>query len=236
MVQALLAEDPKKVEPYLIGRHAGKGHQEALDSIKPRVITWTFGECIEEVIKARTKEGVKNHLTPNGVKDLRGAFARPECEGLKRTPACYVTKGQVEDIRDKCAETYGVSVAKKVVTYTRSTLDWCLRYQSQKSGLSDRDVWWKLLYGPYHIKPRDRKPEIEDVVRSLLLAEDYLTKPMPGRIMNKPGVGAGVLAGLWWLTMTCQRGTAGMGLRAYNRQGADVADPRTRGAAPTQAA
>jgi len=215
-VQGLLNDDPKKVEPYLAGRHAGKGHQEALDSIKPDVDTWTFGECIEEVIKGRTTTGSKNPLKPSGVKDLRGAFSRPECVELKATPACYVTKGQIEDIRGKVAEAYGVSVAKKIVTYTRSVMDWCLRYQSRKSGLSDRDVWWKLLHDPYQVEPRDRKPEIADIVSSLLLAEDYLTKPLPGRIVDKPGVGAGVLAGLWWLVLTCQRGGAGMGLRSYN--------------------
>lgn len=215
-VQALLNDDPKKVEPYLTGRHAGKGHQEALDSIKSDVTTWTFGECVEQVIAGRTSPGAKNPLKPNGVKDLRGAFARPECEGLKSTPSCYVTKGQVEDVRDKVANAYGVSVAKKVVTYTRSILDWCLRFQSAKSGLSDRDVWWKLLHDPYHVEPRDRKPEIEDIVGSLLLAEKYLSTPLPGRMVDKPSVGAGVLAGLWWLVLTCQRGGAGMGLRAYN--------------------
>lgn len=215
-VQALLADDPRKVEPYLAGRHAGKSHQEAMDSIRVEATTWTFGECIEQVISGRTKEGAKNPLKPTGVKDLRGAFSRPECEALKATPACHVTKGQVEDIRDKCATAYGVSVAKKLVTYTRSVLDWCLRFQSAKSGLSDRDVWWRLLHDPYHIEARERKPEIEDVVRSLLLAEEFLAKPLPGRMVDKPGVGAGVLAGLWWLVLTCQRGGAGMGLRAYN--------------------
>lgn len=215
-VQALLNDDPKKVEPYLKARHAGARHQDALDSIKPDVETWTFGECVEEVIKGRTAVGARNPLKPNGVKDLRGAFNRPECDELKATPACYVTKGQIEDIRDKVAETYGVSVAKKIVTYTRSTLDWCLRFQSAKAGLSDRDVWWRLLFDPYKIEPRERKPEIADIVGSLLLAEEYLSKPLPGRMVDKPGVGAGVLAGLWWLVLTCQRGGAGMGLKSYN--------------------
>jgi hypothetical protein len=215
-VQALLNDDPKKVEPYLTGRHAGKNHQEALDAIRPDVETWTFGECVDQVIKGRTSPGAKAPLKPNGVKDLRGAFNRPECEELKATPACYVTKRQIEDLRDKVAETYGISVGKKVVTYTRSVLDWCLRYQSGKSGLSDRDVWWRMLHDPYHIEPRQRTPEIADIVASLLLAEEHLSKPLPGRIVDKPGVGAGVLAGLWWLVLTCQRGGAGMGLRSYN--------------------
>ena len=86
----------------------------------------------------------------------------------------------------------------------------------RQSGITGSDPWWELLHAPYKVKERTRKPSIEDIVKTLILAEEYLDKPLPGRMMVRASVGAGVLAGLWFVVMTCQRSDAAMNLKTYN--------------------
>lgn len=119
-------------------------------------------------------------------------------------------------MRDWVKKNVGTSPAIKVITYTRTVLDYCAKNHAGQSGLETVDPWWTLLHAPYRVKARERSPEVEDIVKSLLIAEEYLDKKLPGRAVNKPGVNPGTLAGLWWLALTCQRATAGMSLLRHD--------------------
>lgn len=59
----------------------------------------------------------------------------------------------------------------------------------------------------------------------MLVAEEYLSKRLPGRRVEKSGVNPGTLAGLWWLVLTCQRAEAGMSLLSHDV----VTDPESNG-------
>lgn len=95
-------------------------------------------------------------------------------------------------------------------------MEHCAAFHSLEAGLVTVEPWWRMLASPFKSKPRTRRPTIEDIAKTLLLAEEYSTKPLLGRQTNKPGVGAGTLAGLWWLVLTCQRADAGMSLKSYD--------------------
>lgn len=215
-VKALLKSDPDAVDQYLVHRHAGKGHQEALDALVAKPDTWTFEKCIAVMLEDRADPKHKKHLKPSSKKDVETTFNRDLLSDLKASPAVALTRADFEKARDAIRKDAGVSPAQKFVAWSRAVFSYMSEAHSGESGIDGRDRWWELLHATHAVQAKTRNPEIEDIVRSLLLAEDYLDKPLPGRAIQKSGVGAGVLAGLWWVVMTCQRGDAALSLKTYN--------------------
>jgi hypothetical protein len=225
-VKSVLIDQPEKRDEYLLLRYRetadakGKArrltHGEALAALRPNSNTWTFKECVDQMVHDRQQPESDDPLKPSAIKDINLTFGRPAFSKIMETPASMLTRAEFETARDEVRKASGVSAAKKAVAWSRSVFGFMAKNHSGQSGIDGRDPWWTMLNAPYKIKERTRKPSIEDMVKSLLLAEEYLTKPLPGRMVDKPGVGVGTLAGLWWLCLTCQRADAGMSLLAYD--------------------
>ncbi|MFD2054194.1 hypothetical protein ACFSQT_14155 [Mesorhizobium calcicola] len=225
-VKSVLIDQPERREEYILLRHRrvedGKGghrrltHAEALSALRPNSNTWSLRECVEQMISDREKKDADEPLRPASVLEIRTAFKRPCMQRLMDKPASLVTRGEVETARDEVRKTVGASSAKKLVAWVRSVFGYMAKNHSGQSGITGQDPWWELLHAPYKLKERTRKPAISDIVKSLILAEEYLDKPLPGRTMDRPSVGAGVLSGLWWIVLTCQRSDAAMKLKTYN--------------------
>lgn len=215
-VKALLKATPEKVDGYLANRHAGMGHEDALAALVEKLETWTFEKCISVMIEDRRDPQHKKPIKPSTEKDISTAFNRACLADIKATPAAALTRADFETARDIIRREAGISPAQKFVAYVRSVYSYMSEAHSGESGIDGRDRWWELLHATHAVQGKTRNPEIEDIVRSLLLAEDYLDKPLPGRSIQKSGVGAGVLSGLWWIVMTCQRGDAALSLKTYN--------------------
>lgn len=216
-VKSLLDEDPSRVDAYLEAWHVHQDHAKALESLKVKTAdTWTFEQCINRMLEDRQKPDSDAFLKPMSVKDVKGTFNRDCFDKIKKTPATLLARADFEKVRDTVRDNVGISPAKKVITHSRTVFDWMARHHSGQSGIDGRDPWWQMLHAPYRLKARDRRPAVEDIIKTLILAEEYLEKPLPGRAISTAGVGAGVLAGLWWIVMTAQRGKAATSLRAYN--------------------
>lgn len=215
-VKALLKTEADKVDPYLAHRHAGKGHDEALAAIVEKQSSWSFEKCVEVMLEDRSDPQHKSHLRPASRRDVETTFRRDCLADIKSAPAVTLTRAEFEKARDIIRKEAGVSPAQKFVAWTRATYSYMAEAHSGESGIDGRDRWWEMLHATHAVQPKTRNPEIEDIVRSLVIAEDYLDRPLPGRSIGKAGVGAGVLAGLWWIVMTCQRGNAALSLKTYN--------------------
>jgi hypothetical protein len=227
-IKSVLIDQPERRDEYLLLRYRettdAKGktrrltHGEALAALRPDASTWTFEQCIEQTIADKTSPDTpdKDRIDPSTVKDYRTTFNRPVWEDLKKTPAVLLDPADVERVRNAIRKDNGVSPAIKSITYTRAVLNWCAKNHSGESGLQKVTPWWQLLSTPYEVKAKTRKPSIRDIVASLILAEEYLDKPLPGRAISTSGVRPGTLAGLWWLVLTSQRATAGLSLLAHD--------------------
>ncbi|HEV7246237.1 MAG TPA: hypothetical protein VGN93_04525 [Shinella sp.] len=217
--------DVRKAAAELIERE--ETARKAAEEEASRPTTWTLRECIEQTIHDKTKPECreKDRITANTVKDYRLTFNRPAYAHLMNKPAVLVTRGDIEDVRDEILATVGKSPAGaiKAVTYFRAVMTWCGRNHYKNSGIAG-DRWWDLINASYEINPRDRQPEVVAIVKTLLLAEEYLDRPLPGRAQVTPSVGYAALAGLWWIVLTCQRANAGLSLLAH-----DVVDDKEEG-------
>ncbi|MBB4064011.1 hypothetical protein [Gellertiella hungarica] len=215
-VLSLMKEDGSKVKPFLDAHWSGQKKEDALKAVHKKADTWTLRECVEATIEGKTSAHAKAKITANTVKDYRGTFSRECFAKIMEKPAALITRGDIESVRDYVKKHIGTSPAIKIIAYTRAVLDYCAKNHAGQSGLDRVDPWWQFLNAPYAVQPRNRRPEVQDIVKTLILAEEYLTRPLPGRAVTKPGVNPGTLAGLWWLVLTCQRATAGMSLLAHD--------------------
>ncbi|TPK78199.1 hypothetical protein [Mesorhizobium sp. B2-4-17] len=222
-VKALLKSDPEKVDAYLVHRHAGQTHDQALESLKPDATTWTLRECFNKTISDKLAPNAKNSFGEAQAADLRVTMKRPCFQTVLDTAAVIVTDSDIERVRNEVMNEAlakgqkGVRPCNKFVTHVRSVLDHCAVHHKGESGLGKLDrPWWRLVAALYKDPVRDRMPTIEEMVRTLVIAEEYLNKPLPGRAIMKEGVRAGALAGLWWLVLTVQRASAGMSLRSHD--------------------
>lgn len=188
--------------------------------------SWTFRTCVEKAIEEKSDPSSSRHIAEKTVKDYRNTFDRHEFEDVMAMPVTEVTARHVERVRDLVkvnAGTKGQSSARKVITYTREVLNFiCSNFA--EAGLDMGNPWWRMLSAPWKPEVRDRRPELEDIVRSMILAEEYTAKPLPGRMVEKSSIKPGTLAGLWWLVLTGQRSGAGLQLLQHDV----IPDPHDR--------
>lgn len=213
----ILDDNPDMLDPLLV-KYYGRADRNARQAKKEMVATskgWTVLETVEEMIKARTKPDTDQPLKPNTIAQFRLTMRRTQVAKLVKKPIADVTKADLDAIKremDKHPE--GASMIKKFVSDMRSVLTWGAAHASDMTGLDPSNIWWELLKSGKKVKAVTRNPTVDDLVKTLILAEEYATKPLPGRFSDgKNGVGDNVLNALWWLVLSSQRATAGTRLR-----------------------
>ncbi|NTI03102.1 hypothetical protein G6K88_13845 [Agrobacterium rhizogenes] len=221
--------DKAQVSSYLTSYYlerAGDTSKNKIGTAKQALVTmkaavandaWTLKDCVDAAIKMKTAPDAKRKIKikPSAEKDMRTTFSRSAFKIAMTKPVLHLSLNDIESVRDTVYRESGPSPANKVVTYTRSVLNFCRKYHS-KSGLQTVDRWWEMLDAPYEVEAREREPSIKEVVQTMILAEEYLSKPLPGRAFSTNGVRPGSLAALWWIVLTCQRVDAGLSLLPYN--------------------
>lgn len=202
------------IDGYLAARHTLRNHAKAVAFLRPNTTTWTLRECVAITVMQRTGKDASRPLKARSIEDWNNTFGKPEMIALMETPVSLIARGDIEKARNAFATAYGARPSGKLLTHFRSVMEHVAAFDSLDAGLVGVEPWWRMLASPFKSKPRTRRPTLEDIAKTLLLAEEYATKPLPGRTIRTAGVGRGTLAGLWWLVLTCQRADAGMKLKA----------------------
>lgn len=193
-----------------------RNFEDARTGIRRKATTWSLQQCFDFVIEDRTKEKAVEPVGELYADELRLSLRRPQMKDVLTKPAVELTRGDFDAVREGIRAKNGVSPANKTLSHVRMVLDYCMRKASKDSGLDHRDEWWKLIENAGKVKKRNRVPTVDDIVRILVVAEEYLQKPLPGRTDGKHGVRANVYAGLWWLVLTAQRTYAALHLPRHS--------------------
>jgi hypothetical protein len=118
-------------------------------------------------------------------------------------------------MRDMVAKAHTMSAAADSVEATKAALDWAWRHHAPRAGLAKVEFpWWReRLTVEYASGTREHTPTIEELARTLVLAERH--KALGGTAKE---TGPGMLAALWAVVLTGQRAGALTGtLRATTR-------------------
>lgn len=217
----ILDDDPNMLKPFLV-KYFGRSDRNTRQAKKEMVATstgWTVLRTAEEMITARQKPDTDEPIKPATIAQFRYTLRRPELKELVNKPISDVTKGDLDAVKrelDKMPNG-ATSAVKKFVSDIRRILTWGATHATDMTGLDPANLWWQLVKSGKKTSPVTRTPEVDDLVKTLILAEEYLTKPLPGRPSDgKFGVGQNVLTALWWLCLSAQRATAGTQLRVID--------------------
>gem|GEM_PF-1076715 len=213
----VLDDDPELFKP-LLTKYYGAAGRDVKKAKKEMVAVskgWTVLETAEAMIEARTKPDTDQPIKPNTIAQFRLTLRRSHVAALVKKPIRDVTKADLDAIkREMDKDPQGTSMIKKFVSDMRSILTWGAAHASDMTGLDPANIWWEMLKSGKKVKAVTHTPSIDDLVKTLILAEEYATKPIPGRFSEgKFGVGDNVLNALWWLVLSSQRATAGTRLR-----------------------
>ncbi|WP_108838487.1 hypothetical protein [Tateyamaria sp. Alg231-49] len=211
-VRTILMSQPDKFEAYMAHRDQGLDHEASVARLVKTPPGWTLRACFEATLEDKLSKDGKKSVAPATERDIRYVLSRPTWANTLDCEATRLTQGDLEKVRDATRKSHGVSASVKLVSYTREALTWCARFHSGASGLEKVHPWWLMLASPVIVKPKTRRPELDEAVRTLWIAEQFLSHPLPGRQCFKSGVHPWTLAALWWAVLTCQRTGAAFSL------------------------
>lgn len=117
--------------------------------------------------------------------------------------------GQLETVRNTIMRANKVSTAWRACQQAKEMMDWAWQYHSGLSGLEAVEYpWWQRLSVDYRSGVRDHVPTVQDLARTLVLAETHRTLGW-----TEHATGAGTLGALWAVILTAQRTGPLVGLR-----------------------
>ncbi|UWM76067.1 hypothetical protein N1937_02110 [Rhizobium sp. WSM4643] len=193
-------------------------HDDIVREMRPRAGTWTLQRCMERTIEDKTAHTATKPWRETTVTTLKSTFAKPEFADLLEMPAVNIKRADIERIRDDMLKKHkSPSPAAKVVSNVSTVLGHCQSVHGGQSGLDRVEPWWKLLTVGQSVKPRTRNPGLEGVAKTLVLADVYAMKRLPGRMQakhdHKYGIRDGVAAAFHWVCLTAQRQGAALAIQ-----------------------
>lgn len=191
-------------------------YDEIKKSIRQPVTTWTLQDCVKRTLDDRIKETQKKPISAPHASDMWVTFNRPELEKMMKMKAAHLQRADIEKVRDEVYSNRGLNPARKFITHTRSVLDFCFSEHAGLSGLESSDRWWLLLTFNEQSLPRERTPTLQEIARTMLLAEHFSKHPAPKSKIRRMAFGKEVLNAFFFVCLTAQRQGAAVQLRCEN--------------------
>jgi hypothetical protein len=167
-------------------------------------VTWTWKTLTHEFLeyqkpklKASYREKYAHYLTLE-------AFSF-----LNDKPVNEVKLRDLERVRDDILRNHGRSTVHRAVTQSKKMLTWAWRFKATLSGLDEVEAeWWNRWSFEYSTGTRDHAPKIEEIARTLVLAERFRDLAD-----GEHETYAGTLGALWGIALTAQRTGAFLKMR-----------------------
>lgn len=207
--------DPKA---FLTGKDAGKSETEAKAAAKQQTALaagfWTWERLIEEytdgyLAKPRLSRGRIKPPSEKSAENAKKSLQTPEADGLKGKLVSQLEIGDLEEVRDACANAGRKTASRAFVANAKAALSFAKKKHARKSGLEGRSKWWLevQILDETAVEPRTRMPLIQDLAKTLYMAEKHRT--LEGR-KNSRATSETMLCGLWWIALTAQRTNAAL--------------------------
>lgn len=109
-------------------------------------------------------------------------------KAIEEKLVCKLKPADLERVRDQILIDHAPSAAHRAVRQGKEMLSWAWKYRAAKAGLDECQYeWWLRWSFEYKTKKRRRSPTIEEIARTLLIAESHrsLAKGEPRRIRER---------------------------------------------------
>lgn len=205
--------DPKA---FLTGKGAGKSEADAKAAAKQQTALaagfWTWERLIEEytdgyLAKPRLSRGRIKPPSAGSADNAKKSLMTPEADRLKGKLVSQLEIGDLEEVRDACAANGRKTASRAFIANAKAALTHAKKKHARKSGLEGHSKWWLevQILDETAVEPRTRMPLIQDLAKTLYLAEKHRT--LEGR-KNSRATSETMLCGLWWIALTAQRTNA----------------------------
>jgi integrase len=152
-------------------------------------LTHHFLDYKKPKLKERYREKYAHYLKLDAFK----AIAEKQVSELKIA--------DLERVRDQILIDHAPSAAHRAVRQGKEMLSWAWKYNAAKAGLDECQYeWWLRWSFEYKTKKRRRAPTMEEIARTLLIAESHRNLAR-GEHETYPGT----LGALWGVALTGQR-------------------------------
>lgn len=131
----------------------------------------------------------------------------------------------LERVRDAIHLNHAPSAVHRALTQSKRMLSWAWRYHAAAAGLDEvKYEWWDRWSYEYKTRERTHTPTIEEIARTLVIAENH-RHLADGEHDTYPGT----LGALWGVALTAQRTGAFLQLRLGRMFDAAKAERKLRG-------
>jgi integrase len=171
---------------------------------RPDTPFWTWKTLTDEYLKyqkpklkEKYRKAYEHYLTLNEFSSINDKMVRD------------IKLRDLERLRDAIHLDHAPSAVHRALTQSKRMLSWAWRYHATVSGLEDVQAeWWNRWSYEYETRERTHAPTIEEIARTLVVAEQFrhLAK---GEHDTYPGT----LGALWGIALTAQRTGAFLQLR-----------------------
>lgn len=158
--------------------------------------TWTWKNLTNHFLEAKLKT-LKKSYQPEYEHYLR----LPEFELIEHVLIRNLKIGDLELVRDKMFKAYAVSTVSRAVRQAREMLTWGWSYHINKCGLENCQwEWWTRWRVEYKSKVRTRRPSIDELARTMVLADE-----IRNLAEDEHETYPGTVCALWMAVLTAQR-------------------------------
>jgi integrase len=178
-----------------------------------KALTQKFLEYQKPKLKAKYRKPYEHYLTLEEFKSINDKLV------------CDIRLRDLERMRDTIHLNHAPSAVHRALTQSKRMLSWAWRYHATESGLEDAQAeWWNRWSFEYRTRERTRTPTLEEIARTLVLAETYRHLAD-----NEHDTYPGTLGALWGVVLTAQRTGAFLQIRLDRMFNAAKVDRKLRG-------
>ena len=159
--------------------------------------TWTWGKLVEKFLEQKLP-GLKEKYRDQY--QYASYLRHPAFDIIKDRTVSGLDIVALETCRNEMRKVAARSAVKRAVQQGKAMLDWAWQNEAAESGLGDPVKWWERWSETYKSKKRDRTPTIDELGRTLAIAESYRTLSE-----EEHETSAGTLGALWAVVLTAQR-------------------------------
>ncbi|WP_449409675.1 tyrosine-type recombinase/integrase [Methylobacterium komagatae] len=183
---------------------------EMSDEDRRRYGPWFWSDLVELHLAAKMPK-----LKPRWAVQFERHLRRSLTPDIRFRPVSGVTVDHLIELRNDIMRERTPSAAADTIEAVKGALDWAWSLHAPTAGLAEvQHPWWReRLKVDWASTPRERTPTLEELARTLVLADTHKALGGTGK-QTAPGM----LAALWAVVLTAQRAGALTGtLRATTR-------------------
>jgi integrase len=159
-------------------------------------LTWTW-----KTLTTKFLENKKPKLKANYRGQYEHYLTLPEFSRLNDMLVSEVRLRDLEHLRDAIHLNHAKSAVHRALTQSKKMLSWAWRYQATAAGLEETEAeWWTRWSFEYNTKKRTHAPTIEEIARTIVIAEKF-RHLADGEHETYPGT----IGALWGIALTAQR-------------------------------